>query len=364
LIKFIEFKTEQMSAEDQELVGVSSEEKVKSKKRSKKKKRKSVDHDQCYICHDQISKKEMYYPCNCEFGFVHRSCLKRWVRKHPKCRICGLKYHLDRRNDTCFLCKKDASDQDELIKPCDCRHVTVHNDCLNQAYQNDYLRRCEYCNYRYQVKEESTIEFNHQKSFHYWRLTGFFFLNLLTIFVSVILMAGTNLTSFNRPFVTDHDPEKMDSFLLFPGEINGNLAIIDMFYTPAFAIGGVGTFVTLVAWIICVELERFEVGGYHNHTKGKLGIFTGRLVWFGLILLLQLMGNIHYQFYYWVGVIPEINHFWMFNGYSFSVGLAGLILVTSPVTVPLAIGYTSYHLFKCCCLQEKTSVQVVPKEMV
>lgn len=322
------------------------------KKHLKKKKNKSIDTNQCYICYDSITKKEMYYPCNCEFGFVHRDCLSKWVRRHPMCRICGLKYHLDRQNDTCFICQKDAND-DELIKPCDCKHITVHHGCLNLAYQNENLRKCEYCSYEYRINTKSTIKFDREKSCYSLKIIGYLFLNLLTLLITILLILGTSMTpASNRKFKNNHK----SSFLLFPGYA---LETFDILYLIFCGIIGL----IIIFYLFIEFFSELEILAREHNAKFKL-LIGRRLVWIGLILLFQLTGNLHYQFYYWVGMIPEVNHFWMFNAKSFLVGLAGLILLTLPITVPGSIGYGSYRAIKYLCFEKQTSVQIIPKDTV
>jgi hypothetical protein len=84
-------------------------------------------------------------------------------------------------------------------------------------------------------------------------------------------------------------------------------------------------------------------------------------------LAFQLLGNIHYQFYWRVGIIPDQNHFWVFNRKSFLTGPAGLILVSGFVAVPVFIIYLAYGLYRCFYLiliKETHQVTIMPNQQI
>jgi hypothetical protein len=75
------------------------------------------------------------------------------------------------------------------------------------------------------------------------------------------------------------------------------------------------------------------------------------------MVLLHLLGNIHYQFYCAVGVMLPQNCFWLLNWASFLASLAGLLLIG----IPIALLVGAVFLFKWLFIKQKRQVVVQPR---
>jgi len=364
----------------------SSEGKHDSSGEKRRKKKKHVK-DQCYICRSGIKETEKYYPCNCRFGFVHRNCLERWVKlSHQKCRICGLKYHLDRQSDLCFVCLENK--EESLIKPCDCDFITVHALCMNEWYnRGDDHHSCPYCDFKYQVKTKVTRNLTCSR----WYAPLYIMGGLIYFGMIIFLISGTHLIdafgwNVNRDFVDlIIESEKLGGFLLFPG--THTTGIVDLLYCITLGFIIIGCIFVIIVYLSmrlhprqCYSHAEFDLLSVNDRNiavaeKQKLIDRCKNPLWrlavfFGIpaaILCLHLFGNIHYQFYGAVGVIPENDRFWMFNGYSFLVGLAGFVLVAAMLLTVVGLGFVFYYCFKgmrWICFKENQSIEVLDRTEV
>ncbi|MEX0598010.1 MAG: hypothetical protein WD512_16090, partial [Candidatus Paceibacterota bacterium] len=195
--------------------------------------------DKCYFCYGRIREIDKYLPCNCRFGFVHRECLRQWmlVEGNTHCRICQLRYHLERLDGVCFVC--NINDQDKpLIKPCKCLYITVHADCINRWYMSSNSNhRCRYCDYEYQIVTQVSRKFTKSRLY----ILMFFLLTVTYILLVLFLVAGTDLISAIDPsikyrgFIYDVSPRNIRSIILFPGSTNESWVIADYLYLSTVA---------------------------------------------------------------------------------------------------------------------------------
>jgi len=277
----------------------------------------------CYYCHGKIKEEEKYYPCNCSFGFIHRKCLKKWVKKQEFCGICKSKYVLQRKPGICFICNEKTKDN-SLITPCKCKFMKVHRNCINMKYCEN--NKCEYCNYEYQIK---TI--TKRIRLHY---ILYIFGYLVYLLFLVLLAGGTNfIKSWNRDFLLGGNKKVGSNILLFPGLDNEGMVVIDILYLVFI----------IFSWssiILIFLVDDFYTKKISLKRPRKLIAF---IPW---VLSLHLLGNFHYQFYGLVGVIPKENQFWLFNGYSFLAGTSPLIILILMILLLKGIWIILKYLIK------------------
>ena len=307
-------------------------------KRVKKVKKKM---DKCYFCHGKIAEEDKYYPCNCRFGYVHRECLRQWVYVdgHQHCQVCRLKYHLERQNGVCFICNA-MDEQKPLIKPCRCLYITVHTDCINRWYTlNNSNRKCKYCEFEYQITTQVSRKFTKSRA----PIIFWFFTILTYLLFLAFLISGTHLITLINPDIqypkfnytqivngVQINSTSGMSIFLFPGNTTPACFILDAIYLAVFsilvAIGLIYTTVLIFKMLLAkvdknVALLNKKIAWFK---KNQFYLFFGPLV---VTPIIHLFGNIHYQIYGAANIISPENSFWMYNGYSFIAGPAGLSIL-------------------------------------
>lgn len=273
--------------------------------------------ESCYICLEAGDAATQLYACNCS-SFVHRSCLSRWIADgHAQCAVCGLLYDENRRNDRCFLCKKVCRDS---FIPCKCRHVTVHRNCLARACESG-TAECPFCSHRYAIVRERQFNFAPKRCLYI--LTCLMTVALVAFLIAPLdFLASITNHVLKQTFVyrnDTYDGEHEVSFL-FPGS------------RREWVLASVALFVALPLFMLfgCAYLGHvlFQVREKMQERNWKFSahaaICTIPAVAVVVMLILHLFGNVHYQFYCVIGVIPSENCFWLFNWASFVAAPSGI----------------------------------------
>jgi hypothetical protein len=163
----------------------------------------------------------------------------------------------------------------------------------------------------------------------------------------IFLISGTHLISAINPsieyprfnYTVNGNYTEETSLILFPGNKSSACYVTDIMYLITIGLCGIIGFSILVAWLINILIAAInKTDGDRELLKRNSEWFHKRrfLVFFGPLFsvpLIQLFGNIHYSIYSSAGIIPPENSFWMYNGYSFLAGPAGLAVIA------LAIGF-------------------------
>jgi len=159
-------------------------------------------------------------------------------------------------------------------------------------------------------------------------------------YTALLFFAITGTTVFSmRPFV--QMPLETPSFLLFPGSAL-SVPILDIFYL-----------VVLGFWILhyiigsCLEWnwDRDLTPKCLSDLQSQLTPPSRALLALCVSIVFHVSGNMHYQFYYCVGVIPLENRFAIFDIRSFACGPAGLILIAAVLSVAYALFYVLRYVF-------------------
>jgi hypothetical protein len=199
-----------------------------------------------------------------------------------------------------------------------------------------------------------------------------FLLTVTYILLVLFLVAGTDLISAIDPsikyreFINNVSPRNIRSrsIVLFPGTTNESWVIADYLYLSSVGILYLIIFITLSFWSIKfiveyssnmdedkITCQRKIEFLRKNQTKLLLGPLIG-------IPLLHLLGIIHYYIYSSFQVIPTENAFFMYNGYSFLAGPAGLFIILSG----LGLIYLSFLILKgfyWLFVKENRTIEVV-----
>jgi len=349
--------------------------KIRKKKRKQLHEEEKKPKDKCLFCHGRISEEDKYFPCNCRFGFVHRECLRQWafVDGHLYCQVCKLRYHLERQNGVCFVCNS-ANQEKPLIKPCKCLYITVHSDCINQWYtQSNNNHKCKYCDYEYKIVTQVSRKFTKSRiPIVLWTL-GIIAYLLFAIF----LIAGTDLISAIDPSIKyprfDYTyngtvPDGV-SRVLFPGNNTQACYALEIMYLITIGFVSLIALCALGAWginMVISTMKKTDTDVEYMHQnkvwlhKNKWALFLGPLV---SIPLLHLLGNIHYLIYARVNLISPINSFWMYNGYSFITGPAGLIVIMLIIGFGLFL-YMTFKGIYWLLVKENKQIEVVVPDVV
>jgi hypothetical protein len=164
----------------------------------------------------------------------------------------------------------------------------------------------------------------------------------LTWVVLVAMLIGglDSLGKQRREFMIPEEPHLLQgfkaSFFLFPGHLG--LFMVDLFYLVV--VGILSLFFT-VGTVCCFLFYAID------DTKGKERTYTRHVKVLVFLPVFQLYshlcGNLHYQFYGAVGVIPPENVFWLFDYRSFFCGIGAIFPVTLLIALVCLVIYAFYY---------------------
>lgn len=283
----------------------------------------------CYICHSHVDQEERYYPCNCFHSYVHKRCLSRWLLMgNRRCRICGLKYDLERCPGKCFVCKNEVLDNDPdnhpLLNPCKCKFIQVHARCINGWYNiNNHNHKCKFCDYEYKVKRRVKRKFTTSR-YHIG----------LKILLGIAYVIGLIFLFFGRTIVYPifkinsdknfaeisgvYGIKNTGSFLLFPGNAVSAFLIFDILF---IVLG----FMVLIC--SCIVIGKCTGENKKLNKKIKEYGLNKILLFIPLtIFTFHLMGNLHYNLWICAGIIsPNAVAKFTLSIFTLIAGFAGLI---------------------------------------
>jgi hypothetical protein len=167
------------------------------------------------------------------------------------------------------------------------------------------------------------------------------------------LFAPFDIIALNAPswlpkqqFTRAGTDNRSESFVLFPGRVGWDWA--DILYLIA---SGLVTVLPIILLIVTCIHDGKRLG---KDCKARESIILPAIP--VAMLLMHLLGNVHYQFYCAVGVIPQQNCFWLFNWASFVASIAGLLLGAIPIGVLVGAAF----LFKWLFIKTKRVAVVQP----
>lgn len=173
---------------------------------------------------------------------------------------------------------------------------------------------------------------------------------LLQVILIVFLCAPYDFIEIMSGFTYDHYP----SLPLNLGDAVDNLYLITLCLIL------IGLF--MIIFIMSIECECFCGAGENMTTGNSTLTFLGVGIGIDLLMvLLHLLGNFHYFFYYHVGKI-ESYHFQL-SFQTFLSSLAGLILLLPPLLVLIIILASISACMKkirCLSVSESTSAKSTP----
>jgi hypothetical protein len=129
-------------------------------------------------------------------------------------------------------------------------------------------------------------------------------------------------------FYNNNTEHSGDSLLLFPG-VSGLIGV-DVAYIFAL---GVSAVVGLIVACLFAIRHRWYLVSCRNYGRTALFMALALLA----ELLLHLFGNVHYQVYCGVGVIPRENCMFLCNWASFLASVAGFLIIGVPIA--LLVGF-------------------------
>ena len=248
---------------------------------------------------------------------------------NSRCRICGLKYDLDRCPGKCFVCKNEVLDNDPdnhpLLNPCKCKFIQVHARCINGWYNiNNRNHNCKFCDYEYRVKRRVKRKFTTSR----YHIGLKILLGILYVIGLIILFFGRSIVypifkiNLDKNFAEIsgvYGIKDTGSFLLFPGSSVSGLFVFDVFFIV------LGFIVFILGF--CVLIGKYT--GEYKKLKQKIKEYglNKILLFIPLtIFTLHLMGNLHYNLWIGAGIIPPnaVSRFTL-SIFTLITGFAGLI---------------------------------------
>jgi len=156
----------------------------------------------------------------------------------------------------------------------------------------------------------------------------------------------TNLLMRQEFHVVIDRGDKM-SWMVFPGtELD---SIIDILYIIAAG---------LIQLIIVFEFFCYTFDEFFSWKDVDFDeFFLGAIIFPLLAAIYHLFGNLHYQFYCTVGMLPEENCFWMFDYRSLIMGPAGLIGSAIIVILTVGIFYILFKTITCDFFFDKVTLE-------
>lgn len=269
----------------------------------RKKKRVKRRIEKCFVCLERIEQKDLFRPCNCEFSPIHLDCLKRWMEEgRTKCRICGQFYDILNAPNTCGICRKFLDD-DDYIRSCSCYFRKYHRQCVQNNIDNNNTQ-CLYCGINFATSERVSYQLTSkylQKALTCiikgLTLAAKILYVIFWLTIAAFLVAPENIIQ-NHWNVLDCPT----GFVLFPGNLQ-----VPLWFDIVYLI--ITTFVYLFLYIYSINWEPMNKSYW---------ILTPALLF--TIMIHQLLGNFHYQFYCATSTIPSINCRWMLTINSFFAG--------------------------------------------
>lgn len=260
----------------------------------------------------------------------------------------------DTDSQSCYICNKKCI---EKIAYCSCDKVKLHPQCLNREYTAGRLKNCPSCYASYNVAQTTTYVCTLSNCNYF--LYGIYVI-LSTLLFSFLLVPFDllNGVGVQSRIVQNSFSYNDSSWLLFPGNPLRDLTIMDGFYCVVTG--------SLIFTLIFVPVtyhwsngsQYREIGTGFNLIFKKMkesvvvSLFVP-LVPSLILLFLHFCGNIHYQFYCYVGAIPAQNCFWTMKWTTLVASIAGMILLA---VFELVVGIIIWALTKAFIKKEESTV--------
>lgn len=330
----------------------------------------------CWICIGEVEEADQFRPCNCRYTFVHRQCLKTWIAysaSNERCGLCKIIYDANRIDEHCAVCKQNIEEPGRVAdssfcsccvsgnyssspeRPplplilrgtavCRCEFIAMHSACLRDAYEHG-VHQCPFCRAEY---ERLLFPVRYRRLLACWRALRCTVVFLFVVALFAFLIGGQMLinecingvAAFTggggkmvhiRYFLVNGRDE--GSILLFPG-VGRSTIVLDVVYFALFVVFCVvGSIVASVYEVNARARRRRRLQGFQPDERHRCHSLCGclcrkdvhsthirLLIAAAVCLLTHLLGNLHYAFYWLVGVLPHENLFWLFDLRSFMAG--------------------------------------------
>lgn len=292
---------------------------------------------------------------------------------------------LEEPDYSCRYCHRVVAPKDRAHQPCKCEFY-IHPRCIRNP-------KCETCHETFITQTVSHTDWDPsicvKRTKCISRICTYGILGLLAtcLYLAIIIvsLAGDNLLApiFGYEKFQYQNPDNDSRFpgLLFPNRSPG-IAFVDYMYGLVYAPLGLVYIICYFCSIFVVVIGSIDInqieGSVEQHKTNKQCLLVQIVALPIIICCLQLLGNLHYVFYYYVGVIPfKIPYRFNWGLYPLWTGLAGLFgilliiisLVGIVCCIGLSIGFSIWGIYVsgkksilwCCCHKYEETVIISRK---